>query len=352
MSETPRTYRGKLLNPDFEEKSTDILSNSKEWKSEQFLEIDEILQEESPILENKVTHPFIQYLKNKKPKSFEGESLYSVGSYFLRAMFMENLNMRASSLSFNFFLALFPAIIFLLTLIAYLPITGMKTQFILELSLILPKQTYREIQTTIYEILNKQNTGLLSFGFISTLYFASNAFHLLINSFNRRLPNAKKKNWIQIRLKAIGLTFLMSALIIVGLFLIMLAYQSVRYITKHHWPFVDFYTFIITLFEYLVVAGLFVMAISNIYFFGPSSHNRWKFFSAGSTTATILSGLSTLIFSLYVNNFNTYNKIYGSIGAIIALMILIYINILTIIVGFELNVSIEKAKMKSMAEKE
>ena len=121
-------------------------------------------------------HPFILYLKRTRLRALQGESIYDVGKYFFRSMFMENLNTRASSLSFNFFLALFPALIFLLTLIGYLPLHGLKSQFIQELSRVLPKQTFREIQETILEILNKQNSGLLSFGFITTIYFASNAF--------------------------------------------------------------------------------------------------------------------------------------------------------------------------------
>jgi membrane protein len=288
-------------------------------------------------------HPFILYLKRTRLKALQGESIYNVGKYFFRSMFMENLSTRASSLSFNFFLALFPALIFLLTLIGYLPLYGLKSQFIQELSRVLPKQTFREIQETILEILNKQNSGLLSFGFITTIYFASNAFHLLINSFNRRLPFAKKKNWFQIRGKAIFMTFWISILIIAALLLLTWAYQSVTYITNHDWPFASVYAFVILLIEYLILAALFQIGISSIYYFGPSNTKRWRFLSAGSITATVLGGISTLAFGMYVNNFNTYNKVYGSIGAIIALMILIYINVLTIIVGFELNVSIEKA---------
>lgn len=288
-------------------------------------------------------HPIILYLKRTKLRALQGESVYDVGKYFFRSMFMENLSTRASSLSFNFFLALFPALIFLLTLIGYLPLHGLKSQFIQELSRVLPKQTFREIQETILEILNKQNTGLLSFGFITTIYFASNAFHLLINSFNRRLPFAKKKNWLQVRGKAVFMTFWICILIIVALLLLTWAFQSVTYITEHDWPFAGVYSFMIMLLEYLVLAALFQIGISSIYYFGPSNHKRWRFLSAGSIMATVLGGISTLGFGLYVNNFNTYNKVYGSIGAIIALMILIYINVLTIIVGFELNVSIEKS---------
>jgi len=337
MEPIKTSYRGKMLNSE----------ESSGFNTEDpLLEIgsgDQLNQE----FEFQPNHPFFKYLDRIKPRGFGGESLYSVGNYFLRAMFMENLNMRASSLSFNFFLALFPALIFLLTLIAYLPITGLKTQFIRELSLIMPEQTFREIRSTILEILNKQNSGLLSFGFITTLYFASNAFHLLINSFNRRLPNVRKKNWLQIRGRAVFMTFWVSILIIVGLFLITMAYQSMMYIKKHDWPLSDIYTWIITIFEYLVLVALFLIGISSLYFFGPANQKRWKFFTAGSTTATVLSGISTWTFALYVNNFNTYNKVYGSIGAIIALMVLIYINVLTIVVGFELNVSIEKALNRS-----
>jgi membrane protein len=288
-------------------------------------------------------HPFLLYLQRTRLKALQGESLYNVGKYFFRSMFMENLNTRASSLSFNFFLALFPAIIFLLTLIGYMPLHGLKSQFIQELSRVLPKQTFKEVHGTILEILNKQNSGLLSFGFITTIYFASNAFHLLINSFNRRLPFAKKKNWLQVRWKAVFMTFWISILIIFALLLLTWAYQSVSYITLHDWPLAGVYEFFILLLEYVVLAALFQIGISSIYYFGPSNSKKWRFLSAGSITATVLGGISTVAFGLYVNNFNTYNKVYGSIGAIIALMILIYINILTIIVGFELNVSIEKA---------
>ena len=299
--------------------------------------------EQQPMENQGPTHPLMIYLQNKRLEAFQGESLYNVGKYFFRSMFMENLNTRASSLSFNFFLALFPALIFLLTLIGYLPLHGLKTQFIQELSIILPKQTFKEIQSTIFEILHKQNSGLLSFGFITTVYFSSNAFHLLINSFNRRLPFGKKKNWFQIRLKAIFMTFWISIIVIITLLILTYAYQSVNYIVTHEWPFAAVYEFFILLLEYIVLAALILIATSSIYYFGPSNHKRWKFLSAGSVMASILSAISTVSFGLYVNNFNTYNKVYGSIGAIIALMILIYINMLTIIVGFELNVSIEKA---------
>lgn len=290
----------------------------------------------------------IVFLQSRTVKGFKGHSFYDVGKYFLRSIFKENLSIRASSLSFNFFLALFPALIFLLTLIAFLPIRGMKTQFIEQLSIILPNSTYEQIADTILEILNKQNSKLLSFGFLLTIYFASNAFHILINSFNRRLAIGQfvKHNWLYIRFKAIFLTFILSVLIIVFLVLVTWAYQIENYMENNEWPLITIINFLIELLKYMLITGLFVLVISSIYYFGPSNKKRWEFFSAGSLLAGTLSIISTFGFTIYVNNFDSYNKIYGSIGAILALMVLIYINSFLIIVGFELNTSIDKAELQ------
>jgi membrane protein len=305
--------------------------------------------EQNPLPEeNPVARKIRLYLESKTFKGLHGHSLYDVGRYFLRSLFMENLSVRASSLSFNFFLALFPALIFLLTLIAYLPFDGLKTQLMEQLSMILPERSYKEIADTISEILNKQNSSLLSFGFIFTIYFASNAFHLLISSFNKRLVASTliKQNWFIIRGKAVFLTVLQTVLIIIFLSLVTWAYQIEHYMEVHNWPLVAVYNFFVELLKYILMMGLFLLAISSLYYFAPSKTDKWKFFTIGSFLASALSIIATFGFTIYVNNFDSYNKIYGSIGAILALMVLIYINVLLVIIGFELNTSIDKAEIR------
>jgi membrane protein len=287
----------------------------------------------------------IRWLKQKTVRGFEGHSLYDVGKYFLNSLFKEDLNLRASSLSFNYFLSLFPTLIFILTLIAALPVKGVKTRLISELRLLLPKSTWQEISSTIYELLNHQNSGLLSLGFIMALYFSSNAFHSLINSFNRRLPEKVKRNWLQNRIQAVGLTLLVGIMVVVALIFLTWMFQLAGYMQRHDWFGLTLWLFLISLIEYTLLAGLIFTAISSFYRFGPAHKRKWKFISPGSVFAGTLSILSTYFFSLYVNNFDAYNKIYGSIGAIIALMVLIYINCLVVIVGFELNTSIDKARI-------
>lgn len=285
----------------------------------------------------------IRFLKSKTMYGFRGHSLYDVGKYFLNALFRENLNIRATSLSFNFFLSLFPILIFLLTLIAYLPVKGLKSGLISEINLWLPQSSSKALSSTIYEILNQPHSGLLSVGVLLALYFASNAYHTMINTFNRRLVHGKKQNWIQNRIRALFLTFLISTQAIIMLFFVSKIYQISQYINVHQWPGLPFFHFLLSFFEYALIAGFALIAISSMYYFGPSNKNKWTFFSAGSILAWLLSMLSTFIFSLYVNNFDSYNKVYGSIGAILALMVLIYINTLVVLVGFDLNASIEKA---------
>jgi membrane protein len=312
------------------------------------------LGSEVPPTEIKKEHPAAkrirEYLESKTFTGLKGHSLYDVGRYFLRSLFLENISSRASSLSFNFFLALFPALIFLLTLIAYMPFDGLKIQLMEQLALILPERSYNEIAGTISEILTKQNSSLLSFGFIFTLYFASNAFHLLISSFNARLisNSLKKQNWLTIRWKAVFLTFQQTFLVIIFLSINTWAYQIEHFMEVNEWPLAKLYSFFVELLKYILMMGLFLFAISSLYYYAPSKTSKWKFFTVGSFLASILSILATLGFTLYVNNFDSYNKIYGSIGAILALMVLIYINVFLVIIGFELNTSIDKAEIRNM----
>jgi membrane protein len=268
-----------------------------------------------------------------------------VGRHFSKALFREEFTLRATSLAFNLFLALFPALLFLFTLIAYIPVKGLRSRLIRELDFFLPDSTFQAISTTINDIIANQNGSLLSFGFLLAIWFSSNGFHTLINTFNRRLPRKRKRNWFQNRAIAIGLTVMISMMLIAAVLIIVYAGYLQTWIYKHKIVNRSTLRFLIASTEYLVLTGLVFLVISSLYRFGPATVIKWRFASAGSITATLLCMVSTALFSVYVNNFGSYNKIYGSIGAIMALMVLLYINVLAIIAGFELNSSIERASL-------
>lgn len=312
------------------------------YKNYEFNKVDEAIDEaEIELEEVKPTDTrLIKWLKAKTIRGFRGHSLFDVGKYFMRSLFKETLTIRASSLAFNFFVALFPLLIFLLTLMAYLPVKGVKTRLLYELKALLPESSYKVIKSTILEILSNQHGGLLSVGFILALYFSSNAFHTLINTFNRQLPVKKRRSWLNNRLRAVFLTVLISLMVIVMLLILTSLFK------------LKLPKFLFLGIEYFLIGAGFFAAISCIYNFGPSHVRKWRFFSPGSIFAGVLTLCSTVLFGIYVNSFNAYNKIYGGIGSFLALMVLVYINMLLIIVGFELNASIEKAHLNAPVKEE
>ena len=150
---------------------------------------------------------------------FKGKSIYQVGKFFLNGLFQESLNLRASSLAFNFFIALFPLIIFLFTLIPYVPIENLDQLITDFIDKALPKNAYAFLNETIQDILTNQNAGLLSFGFIAALYFSSNGFASLIAAFDQSVHYKKQRNWLAIRTKSIGLLFIVITLLISAILL-------------------------------------------------------------------------------------------------------------------------------------
>jgi membrane protein len=121
----------------------------------------------------------------------------------------------------------------------------------------------------------------------------------------------------------------------------------IRWMFHHGWLKNKTQLFIILTFKWLVIAALLFFTISFIYYYGPAKKRKWRFISAGSTLATCLSILTSIGFSYFVNNFGQYNKLYGSMGTLIVVLLWIYFNSLILLIGFELNASINKAKAEN-----
>jgi membrane protein len=283
-------------------------------------------------------------LKRLSIPGFHGRSVYDVLHFFVRSLFDEDLLLRASSLAFNFFVALFPAIIFFFTLIAYIPIDNLHEQILAQLENIMPTNAYSTLLGTINDILNIQHTGLLSFGFVMALIFASNGFTSLMTAFNKYVPNPDKRPWYTDRIRSFFLIFLVTILILTSILLVIYLDYTVAWLKEKDWFNERVLVLGVTLIEYLSLFLLFYMIFSSMYYFASSKVSKWRFFSAGSSLATVLSLLATSGFSYYINQFNSYNKLYGSIGTIIVLMMLIYFNCIVLLIGFELNSSIDRAE--------
>jgi membrane protein len=278
---------------------------------------------------------------------FEGVPLYDVIKFFLKQVKTVGLTERASAIAYNFIMAIPPSFLFLFTLVPHLPFISKKSikkelhSLILD---IIPAKVHNQYLIKFVDsFLDDAKIGLLSFGFILALFFASNAMMGLMRSFNKNYIGFEKRRDIQNRWMAIKLTSLIFLLVLGCLILLITqgAVLKLLGIQSANLREIIYYVrwiFIITLVYY---------SIAFIYKFAPAVEKRWKLISPGTILGTFLSILSTLGFSYFVDTFGKYNALYGSIGTIIVFMALIYINSLVLLIGFELNVSIKS--LKSMA---
>lgn len=288
---------------------------------------------------------FIEWTKVLVLPGFKPLPLYTIGSFFFQELAKESLVNKASSLAYNFMLAIFPAIIFLFTLIPYIPISNFQDQLLSLVEMVLPNNAFLAVQSTLEDIVKNQNGGLLSFGFLSTLFFATNGVHSLMLAFNKSSLVTENRTWFKQRWVAVQLTFLIALTLSISLAIITFSEyffgilrSEITLINRNFW------IFLIDLARWSILISLYFVTISLLYRFGPATVKKPKFFSPGSWLATILAILTFWGFAYYINRFGTYNKIYGSIGTLIVMMIWMYINSLIILIGFEFNASIELSK--------
>lgn len=275
---------------------------------------------------------------------FQKLPLFDVAVFFFRGMQKGALPMRASAVAFSFFLAIFPSIIFVFTLIPYIPIDNFQEKLLGLLEAFMPHNAYEATKDTIMDIVTNQRGGLLSVGFLSALYFSTNGFNALITAFNNTYHEIETRTPFQQRVVAMLLVIISTLLMTIAIGLIIFSEFALNYIFEKGQ--VSYYLILIG--QWIILFGLFYSLISFTYFLGPSRKTRWRFASAGSMFATVLSVLMSVGFAYYVNNFGQYNKLYGSIGTLIVVLLWIYFNSLVVLLGFELNASIHHAKQHKL----
>lgn len=297
------------------------------------------------LLKLKLYSLFIEWTKVCVLPGFSPLPIYTVATFFFKEIAKDTLIDKASSLAYNFMLAIFPAIIFLFTLIPYIPKRiGFQEQLMSLFALVLPKNAYLAFETTLNEIINIQNGSLLSLGFVLSLFFATNGVHNLMVAFNRSSLVIETRTWLKQRLVAIVLTLIIAFSVIVCIAAMAIGEILLTYLKEElaYKGNLTYYAIQFTRWTFLGV--LYFITVSILYRYGPAHAKKWKFFSAGSWLASILAFLTIWGFSFYINNFGTYNKVYGSIGTLIVIMIWLYLNSLIILLGFELNASVDLSK--------
>jgi membrane protein len=297
-----------------------------------------------------------RYWKSIKPwartVSFPGffkVPIWDVVSFSLKEFQRFDLMIRANAVSFSFFLALFPSLIALFTLtpffkeyiLGFLPLDYSFEAYLQEeIQKIMPGNAGDRLFNFIEDITSQPRIGLFSFGFLSAIFFASNGILALIRGFEKdEMPSFLQWNMFKKRMNAMLLTFIIGGLLIVSVFLVILGSWLTDLLVLYI-KVGKILAFMLNISRWFIIIALFYSSISLIYRFGAATKKRFRFFTPGSALATLLCLGSSIAFSYYVNQFNTYNELYGSIGTIIVLMLWIQLNTLSILIGFELNAGI------------
>ena len=305
------------------------------------------LKDQLPRLSQFVAHtaPFralYRYTSKVHPHGFQGLSLYTVGRHLIKEIRVNKLNVRGAAVTYNFFMAIPPTLLFLCSLIPYLPIQGFQESIILGLRTIRTQpQLTQYAEQIITDFLTVERRDVLSIGILFTLFFSSNGMMGLMRSFDRQSQLYKRRGAFKRRWTAIKLTILVLIVTIIALSALILQTKFIdnqlRKVFSNPLP--------LQLVSLFIVVMLVFFCICMIYKYGPSLTHKWPFISPGAILATIGCVLLTTVFFFLVDNVIHYNKVYGSIGTLMAFMVWMFLNIQVILLGFELNVSIVLGKL-------
>ncbi|KAA3620930.1 MAG: YihY/virulence factor BrkB family protein [Bacteroidetes bacterium] len=278
--------------------------------------------------------------------------IYDVFVFVFNEIRRFDLFTRANSIAYSFFISLLPSLLTLFTLLPFvnkyflrfLPEGESFSQIMQsEIHKVMPGSVGNQLFLFIKDVTEVERVGLLSFGFILAIYFSSNGMLAMMRSFEKSYTKTfKKRTALRKRMVAVALTGMLSFLLIASVVFIILGKSIINWLSEYI-ALAGFSTIGVDILRWVAIIFLFYFGISVIYRYGAATYRRFSFFSAGATLATVLSLLTSLAFSFYVDDLgraSTYNKFYGSIASIIILMLWIQFNSLIILIGYELNASI------------
>ncbi|MDG1779154.1 MAG: YihY/virulence factor BrkB family protein [Flavobacteriaceae bacterium] len=291
----------------------------------------------------------VRLLKSIKLPGLEGLTLYDLLEMYILGIIYGALSIRASAVAFSFFMAIFPFLLFIIILIPYIPFEGFQSDFLNFLDASLPPNTSDFFNQNIFENINKnRGGGLISSVFLISMFLMSNGVNAVFSGFENSYHQQLNRNFINQYLYAFGVSIILVFILIVTIigvgfceiYLIHPLYDSLNLndaASELFWIDASKFLFFI-LMIYLTIAVL--------YFFGTKEGKQSRFFSVGALFTTFLVLINSYLFGYYIENFSNYNQLYGSIGALLILLFYLWLNAIILLLGFELNASLQRLKQK------
>lgn len=293
--------------------------------------------------------PVISWVTKKSKQvilpGLDGLTLYDLWELYSVGIVKGAFSTRASSIAFNFFMAIFPFLLFLLNLIPFIWfIDDFQLKFLVYIENLLPPQTAGFFDEIFADIAGNQRVGLLSFVFFLSIFLMSNGINAIFEGFESSYHSQVNRSFIKQYLVAIGVSIIMALLLL--LTVIMAVFLTFMIEDLRDFGLFSDSAIWINIGKYAVILIMLYVAVGTLYYFGTREGRVHKFFSVGALATTLLIVLTTFLFGIYIENFNSYNELYGSIGALLILMVYIWLNSNILLLGFELNASIGRLRHK------
>jgi membrane protein len=284
------------------------------------------------------------FLERYHPYGFGGLNLWEISSFLIIAFSDVRTTMRSASISFRIFLAFFPAIITLFTLIPFIPINNFQEDVFLGIKSILPGDTFQFIEGTLYDLINKKQSTLLSIGFVLMFYYASASMNAIMQAFQSSEHIEVSAHPFIVRILSFIMMLVLGIMFLLAMVLTSLSEST--FLTMHEKgiigdkgiiPFLTFGQWTISIsFVYCIITILYNSGINM------RIRKNWKFLNTGSIFTTVLLIVTSFGFSYFLENFAQFNKLYGSLGTLMVILIWLNLNMVILLVGFDLNALIRK----------
>ncbi|MGJ8745844.1 YihY/virulence factor BrkB family protein [Polaribacter sp.] len=293
-----------------------------------------------------VVNLLVKFGKKIKIPGLEGMSLYDVIELYIIGIVKGALTTRAGGIAFSFFMAVFPFMLFILTLIPYIPIEGFQEGLFSFIKEILPPQTFEAVNVVLGDIINNQYGGLLSFGFLLSIFLMTNGVNAIFGGFEYSYHITDVRNVFRSYFISLGVSLLMSLFLIVTITSLILYQVALSKIDEQGW----FNTSDLNLFyigKNAVFLAMIFTIVSLLFRYGTKQGKETRFFSAGALLTTVVSLFTFYLFGIYVVKFAQYNQLYGSIGTLLILMLFVWLNAIILLLGFELNAAIYALRFRN-----
>ena len=297
---------------------------------------------ENKLVKIPVIKQLVQLGKSIKLPWLHGLSFYDLLELYFIGIIEGAVSYRAAALAFSFFMALFPFALFILNLIPYIPITGFQDDFMNFVHQSLPPTTFEAVSKIINDILHNSHSGLISTGFLMAIFLMANGVNAILGGFESSHHVTLKRKFIGQYLISLALSIILALLLIITvaaivIFEVFIQKSKIQVVLSDSIPLIE-------MGRYVFLILMILITTSILFKFGTKQETRRSFFSIGAVLTTILIILSSYFFGIWVVKFSKYNELYGSIGTLLIVMFYIWINSMILLLGFELNASINYLK--------